>query len=169
MEQVLGSASIRRVGRISFPVYVLDATQPPERTFAQLGRDGWFRLYFGRGRRVELPDGKPWRIHSVETAGQLLPIVTCPDGKLAVSVSMGARSYGIHGRDFAYSLYRSEPGVLGRSAWILREHETELARFGAGGVHAERPIPLAAALLGFTLIKHGVPSDAAPSVPKLQW
>jgi len=169
MEQVIGLASIRRVARLSFPTFVFEATEPAEGMLARLGRDGWFRLYFGRGRRVELRDGTPWRIQAVETAGQLLPIVTCPDGKLAVGASMGARSYGIHGRDFAYSLYRSKPGVLGKSSWILREHETELATFVTGRVLAERPIPLAAALLCFTLMKHGVPSDASPSVPKLHW
>ena len=171
MEQILGSASIRRVGWLAFPSFVLEATGGADGAtmLARLGRDGWFRLYFGRGRRVELSDGASWRIQSLERTGQLLPIVTCAEGKLAVGASIGNRSYGVYGSDYAFSLYRSKPGAFNKSSWILRQYEDELATFWPGHVHADRPIPLAAALLCFTLVKYGVPADAAPSVPKLHW
>lgn len=53
MEQVLGAASIRRVGRLRFPVAVFVADETSEgRILAKLGRDGWFRVFFGLGRRI---------------------------------------------------------------------------------------------------------------------
>jgi len=171
MEHVLGPASIRRIGMLAFPVAVFERQDgtAEAKVLARLGRDGWFRIFFGRGRRVELPDGTAWRLVAVGTGGCIVPIVLCQRGKLAVAAPHGKRSYGINGRDYAYNLYpQGRPG-LSHSNWSLREHDTVLATFGLHSMYADHPVPLAAALLCFTLIKYGVPGEADLGVPKFRW
>ncbi len=80
----------------------------------------------------------------------------------------GNRSYGINGRSFAYNLYPAGRRA-GLRRWSLREHETELGTFESNSMLADHPIPLAAALLCFTLIKYGVPGDANLWVPQSRW
>lgn len=165
MEQVLGSASIRRVGTFGFPAALLVADGE---TLARLGRDGWLRVFIGRGRRIEITDGSTWRIQGAGVGSQIVPMVTSQRGKLAVGSLLGRRSYGINGRDYAYNLYPTRLG-MGRSSWILRQHDTEIAMLWAHSIRADYPVPLAAALLCFTLIKYGVPGEANLSVPQIRW
>ena len=126
---------------------------------ARLGRDGWFRVFFGRGRRVEPSDGTPWRIQGGGMGGQLVPVVTCPTGKLAVGSSVGDGAYGINGRDYAFRFFSTRSKGFDRSPWLLAEYDRELATFTRNTVHTAHPVPLAAVLLCFTLIKYGVPGE----------
>lgn len=170
MKSVLGSASIQRAGWLGFPSAVLARTgadQDPE-VLAQLGRDGWLRVFFGRGRRVELPDGTAWRIRGGGMGGQLVPVVMSPTGKLAVGSSVGKRVYGINGRDYGYSFFATRNKGFDRSPWLLTEYDRELATFSRNAVQAAHPVPLAAVLLCFTLIKYGVPGEEI-RVPEFSW
>ncbi|MDR9449723.1 MAG: hypothetical protein RI637_00780 [Acidimicrobiia bacterium] len=171
MEHVLGPASIRRIGMLAHPVAVFESQDgsPEGKVLARLGRDGWFRVFFGRGRRVELPDGTAWRVAAIGAGGCIVPVVLCERGKLAVAAAHGTRSYGINGRDYAYNLYRQSRAGLRHSTWSLREHDTVLATFRLHSMFADHPVPLAAALLGFTLIKYGVPGEADSGVPQFRW
>jgi hypothetical protein len=171
MDNVQGSASLRKIGGTGFPValFVLDDGTPEGHVMARLGRAGWMRIFFGKGRRVELPDGEVWRIEAAGDGPCIVPIVTCDTGKLAVATPHGKRSYGINGKDYAYNLYPTSSFGLGRPTWLLREHETELATLASQVIYAEHPVPLAAALLCFTVIKYGVPGEAALGVPAMRW
>ena len=171
MEHVLGSASIRRIGALTFPTFLFVAENgtSEETVLARLGRDGWFRVFFGRGRRVELSDGTPWRVTAVGVGPHIEPRVMGQGGKLAVAASNGNRSYAINGRDYAYNFYPTSRKVVRKPAWLLREHDTELATFKSHSMHAEHPIPMAAALLCFTLLKYGIPGEASLGIPKFHW
>jgi hypothetical protein len=171
MTYVLGSASMRRTGAVAFPVAVFvgeDGTSDGE-AIARLGRDGWFRLFLGRGRRVEVASGEAWRVTGAGSGPYIVPIVTCERGKLAVAAPRGKRSYGITGRDFAYHFYPSDGRGRRGAKWTLREHDVDLATFESQAMHAVSPVPLAAALLGFTLIKYGVAGEADLGIPEFRW
>ena len=60
-------------------------------------------------------------------------------------------------------------GGLFNTTWELREHDKVLATVGSLQMHAHYPVPLAAALLSFTLIKHGVPGEAKLGIPEFHW
>lgn len=171
MQQVLGSASIRRVGVLGFPISFLvgEDGQSGEKVLARLGRGGWFRVFFGRGRRVELPDGTIWRMTARGIGHYIVPVVTCEAGKLAEAAPRGKRAYGINGRDFAYNLYPDRRVGWLKPTWSLSDHDTELASFGSNSIFADHPIPLAAALLGLTLVKYGVPGEADLGIPRFRW
>ncbi len=171
MEQVLGPASLRRIGMLAHPVYVFESQDgaPEGKILARLSRDGWFRVFFGRGRRVDLPDGTTWRVAATGAGGCIVPIVLCERGKLALAAPHGTRSYGINGREYAYNLYPKSRAGLRHSSWSLREHDTVLATFRLNSMFAYHPVPLAAALLCFTLIKYGVPGEEDLGVPKFRW
>ncbi|MDH5372497.1 MAG: hypothetical protein OEX97_06100 [Acidimicrobiia bacterium] len=171
MDRVLGSALLRRVGALAFPTSVLVGGEGPSEgtILAGLGRDGWFRVFFGRGRRVELPDGTKWRLTAVGAGGFISPLVTCAGGKLAMATPLGRRSYGVNGRDYAYNLYPTNGKDRRTPTWALREHETDVATFGSRSMYATHPVPLAAALLCFTVIKYGVPGESNLFVPEFRW
>lgn len=162
---------MQRVRWIRFPSSLLVQARSPDgeqKVLARLGRDGWFRVFLGRGRRVELPDGTKWRIGSGGMGGELVPVVTCPTGRLAVGSSVGQRSYGINGKDYAYNFYPTSRKRYDQSPWMLTEHGAKLATFQADSVYAERPVPLATILICFTLIKYGVPGEGI-LVPNFSW
>ncbi len=171
MEHVLGRASIRRTRLAGFPasVFAFDDGTSPDKVLARLGRDGWFRVFLARGQKVELPDGTKWRITAVAAGPYIEPVVTGETGKLAIGSPYGKRSYHINGRDYAYDLYPSSVSGARKRFWTLREHELHMAVFGPSSMVANYPVPLAAALLCFTLIKHGVPGEAHLGVPEFRW
>ncbi|NNK91261.1 MAG: hypothetical protein HKO87_02410 [Acidimicrobiia bacterium] len=171
MEQVLGPVHLVRIGRVRFPVAAVIGKAPDGSavTHARLGRDGWLRVYFGPGRRVRVSDGTEWRIRATGYGPYIAPMVTNDNGKLALALPHGKRSYGINGRDFAFNLYPAGRLGIRRPSWVLREHETELATLDAGSLNAQHPVPLAAALLCWTVAKFGIPGEAALEVPSMQW
>lgn len=171
MEHILGSASIRRIGRRTFPVYVLvheDGTEEGT-VLAHLGRRGWFRIFFGRGQRVELPDGLKSRVAAVEAGPYIEPAMLGEGGKLVVGSPHGKRSYRITGRDFAYRFYSAGDTRRSKDTWTLREHETTIATFRSDSVSAHHPVPLPAVLLCFTLIRYGIPGEANLGIPEFRW
>ena len=169
MDHVLGSATIRHIGGLAFPAAELVSAGGEPRVLARLSRDGWFRVFFGKGRRVELPTGEVWRIRAMGSGPFIAPMVTSSTGKLSVATPHGKRAYGINGRDYAYNMFPTNSFGLRKATWLLREHETELATFGSHAMYADHPVPLAAALLCFTVIKYGVPGEASLTVPALHW
>ena len=171
MDPISGSASIRRVGRFAFPVYVLvqeDGTNNG-RILARLGRRGWLRIFFGPGQRVELPDGTKSRVAAVEASPYIEPAVLGGGGKLVVGSPHGKRSYRITGRDFAFRFYAAGDARRGKDLWTLQEHETVIATFQANLMSARHSVPLPAALLCFTLITYGIPGEADLGIPEFRW
>ncbi len=171
MEHVIGRASIRRTRPAGFPasVFALDDGTSPGRVLARLGRDGWFRVFLARGQKVVLLDGTSWRITAVAAGPYIEPVVLAETGKLAIGSPYGKRSYHINGRDYAYNLYPSSASGARKRFWTLREHETQMAVLSPTSMDADYPVPLAAALLCFTLIRHGVPGEAHLGVPEFRW
>ncbi len=156
-----GTIRTRRVGRWRFPVEELTADG---RTVAQLGRNGSIRIFFGPGRRVRLEDGTEWRIKAATSSRHIVPVIRSSKGTIAISGPLHAkRSYGINGKDFAYYLIPLDRSGLRRPGqWALRRHETEVALIHdrSHTVEAVEPVPLAAILMAFTLMTHGIPGEA---------
>lgn len=172
MEHVVSAAHLRRIGWIRFPAFELVMDEPAEnhRVLAKVGRGGWFKVYFGRGRRIELADGTKWRLTAMDKAGSVVPVITSETGKVAYASTTGYRSYGISGRDFAYNLYRDqEPGIGKRATWLLVEFDNPVGTVGATAIQAESPIPVAVALLCMSLVKFGVPGESKLGIPATQW
>jgi len=172
MEKLVGSASLRRIGLLRFPTLeFLSHDQPEgETVLATMGRGGWFKIYFGRGRRMQLADGTDLRLIGFESAGAIAPIITSAGGKVATSSPTGYRSYGINGRDFAYNLYRDdEPGPGRSTTWSLVEFDTHIATLGTKSMYADHPVPVPAALLSLMLIKYGIPGESKLGLSTLRW
>ena len=96
-------------------------------------------------------------------------MVTSPTGKLVVGAPNGRRSYGVNGRDFAFNLYPGGRTDSGEATWQLRNHEVQIATFKKRSMYAAHPVPVAAALMCFTLIRYGVPGGEDLGVPKFHW
>ena len=157
---VEGPISLRRVGRSAFPTHELVSARG---TVARLGRDGTLRVFFGRGRRVQLVDGPEWRIKATTSGPYIVPIITAPTGIVATSgPQAGRRCYGINGKHFGYVIVPlGRVRILGELSWVMRRHEVEVATIDAGRViRTNEPIPIAAALMAFALIAHGIPGEA---------
>ncbi|HSF87416.1 MAG TPA: hypothetical protein VLG28_17390 [Acidimicrobiia bacterium] len=164
---VEGTCGLRRVGRWRFPVEELFAG---DRTLAKLGRDGSMRIFFGPGRRVVLDSGVEWRIKAATSARHIVPILRSEQGTVVVTGPLHAkRSYGINGKDFAFFLIpMGHTGVRRAGEWALRRHETEVAMINdrRRTMTTSEPIPVAAVLMAFTLITHGIPGEANMTPPR---
>ena len=157
---VEGPIFLRRIGRSGFPTHELVAAG---RTVARLGRDGPLRLFFGRGRRVQLVDGTDWRIKATSAGPYIVPIIKSRTGLIASSGPLGGhRCYGINGKEFGFVLIPlGRTRMLGQVGWLLRRHEDEVATIDTAQVmHTNEPVPIAAALMAFALIDHGIPGEA---------
>lgn len=161
-----GSCRLRRLRRFGFPVEELVVG---DRSLALLGRDGSLRMFFGPGRRVQLADGTEWRIKSTTSGRHIVPMITSPDGPIAISGPLHARrSYGINGKDYGLTLIPTGKAGFGSSGrWVLRRREDEVAFLDEAdrSVRAEDPIPLGAVIMAFTLVTHGIPGEG-DIVPK---
>ncbi len=171
MDSVAGTVSIKPVGLLGFPRSVLVADSLPEDSniIASMGRDGWFRTFYGRGRKIKLIDGTTWRISGAASAGSVVPVVKDKTGKLAIAEAHGQRCYALDGPDYTYNLYPLGTKGPDKNAWSLRERDTEIAYLKSGTITAHEPIPLAALLLCFTLIKYGVLGEHDLGVPEFHW
>jgi hypothetical protein len=159
--------ALRRVGRWRFPVEELIADNG---TIARLGRDGSIRVLLGPGRKVVLPDGTEWRIMSVASGPMITPLIMSPTGKIAGSGLLHAkRSYGINLQDISYTLIPVERiGLRRPRRWALRRAESEIAIVNAVShtIEAIEQVPVAAVLMTFTLLKHGIPGEASLMPPR---
>ncbi len=157
-----GSAQLRRIGGFGFPIEEL--VDEHGKVLAHLGRNSSMRIFFGKGRRVRLPDGTEWRIKATTSGPHIVPIVRTEEGTIAISGPLFAkRSYGINGRDYGYTLIPlGHLGLRRPGLWALRRHETQVATIEDHDriIHTAEPIPLAAGLLAFTLMSHGIPGEA---------
>jgi len=155
-----GIAEIRRRGGIGFPVEELVcAGEVP----AGLGRDSSLRIFLGRGRRVRLSNGTEWRIKSATSGPYIIPTVKAPDGTVAIAKPLlGKRSYGLNGLDFGYTLIPLiSPSMRHSGRWALRRRLVEVAEItGRHRIDCREPVEIAAVLLAFTLVEHGIPGEA---------
>ena len=156
---IQGDAERHRTGSLRFPTEeIVDASG----VVAQLGRDSSLNVFFGRGRLVRLANGTEWRIKSVTSGRHIVPVIRSEAGTIATSGPLYAkRSYGINGRDYGLTLIPTGKAGWGRPArWVLQRHETEIASLTQNSMAPHEPIPVAAVLMAFTLITHGIPGEA---------
>jgi hypothetical protein len=166
--RVSGSLRLQRVGWWRFPTHELVADG---HVVARLGRSGWFRIYFGRGQRIELAGGERWLLRSVGLAGAICPVVVDADGRKIAIAGIGHGTYGLNTRDDAYVFFPARRRGGGRRTFILRRYEEEIAvvdRYGAK-LDAAVPVPLGVVLLCVTLVRLGIPGESVPTVPSFRW
>jgi hypothetical protein len=158
---ISGSIRLSRVGWLRFPHYELTAEG---RLVAELARDSSMWIFFGRGRRIRLADGTEWRVKAATSGRLIVPVIRSPEGTVAFSGPLHSkRSYGITGKDFAYDVIPpGRVGLRGTGVWGLRRHERDIALIDVQrrAIDAAEPIPIAAALMAFTVLAHGTPGDA---------
>ena len=165
---VTGVVHLRRVGFRRFPVNELTLG---DEVVARLGHLGWLRLYMGRGVKVELADGTPWRLRSTVLGGMVSPVIANAERRKVALGTGGDGVYGVTGRDFGYSL---NPGHRPRSrdaVWLLRHHEVDVAelRRRPNRFEAFEPVHVGAVLISLVLLQYGVPDDHRASMPRFHW
>lgn len=157
---VAGSIRMNRIGWLAFPQYELTADG---RLVAELARDSSIWIFFGPGRRIRLSDGTEWRVKAATSGRLIVPVIRSGAGTVAFSGPLHSkRSYGITGKHFAYEVVpHGRVGLRGPGLWGLRHHEAEIALIDAHRrvIEAAEPIPIAAALMAFTVLTHGTPGD----------
>jgi hypothetical protein len=161
---------MRRVSPWGFPASALVADGA---TIALLGRMGWFRIYFGRGQRVELVDGTRWTVTSRTTGGTISPVILDRLGRKVALAGWRHGTYGINGRDYACVLHPAEAALrFGRAnRWQISDQEGRLATVIRSplAVTVQRPLHLGAVLLSFALVRFGLPEESSPRVPSFRW
>ena len=160
LRAVQGTIQLNRIGWFAFPHYEMTAEG---QLVAHLARDSSIWIFFGPGRRVRLADGTEWRIKAATSGRLIVPVIRSDGGTVAFSGPLHSkRSYGITGKDFAYEVVpHGRVGLRRVGLWGLRRHETQVAVVDAHGrkITATEPIPIAAALMAFTVLAHGTPGD----------
>jgi len=158
---VEGTAAVARVGRFRLPVFEL---RQDGRLLASMGRSGLIRIMFGRGQRVELADGSKWRVQALGIAGAICPaVINAERARIAIS-SPREGKYGLNGKDFGYFLYAADRKRFSRADnWILRHHETEVARLTRypASISTDEPVHVGAVILSFVLMQHGILGESA--------
>lgn len=155
-----GRCRLLRIGRFGFPVEKLAGD---EETIALLGRDGSMRIFFGPGRRVVPAGGPEWRIKAATSGRHIVPIIRSGSRIIATSGPLHARrSYGINGDGYALTVIPvGKTGFRSPGRWVLRRHEDQIATIDEHRrvIIADESVPVAATVLAFTLITHGIPGE----------
>ena len=165
----VGRASMHRIGRWRFPVHEL---VHDGESVARMGRTGWFKIFIGRGQRIELPDGAHWTVKAIGVRGAIRPLIVDSERRNIAIAGSSHGTYGINGKSYGCALYPAEKPRFGRAnRWILREHEDELAIIQRSPltIEASLPVHLGAVLLSFVLVRYGLPEDSVPRVPPFYW
>jgi hypothetical protein len=169
MQQLVGETELRRVGRWRFPVYELASSGE---VIARLGRFGTWRIFFGRGVRIELAAGATWRLRSLAMADAVCPVIVDSDIRKVAFAAPRYGGYGLNGPDWAYVMYPSEHRQLGRSNhWILREHEENVGVITRRPwrIEANSPVPLGAVIIGLAVAVYAIPGESKLGVPQFRW
>lgn len=157
---VAGSIRMSRIGWLAFPQHELTANG---RLVAELARDSSLWIFFGPGRRIRLSDGTEWRVKAATSGRLIVPVIKSRAGTVVFSGPLHSkRSYGITGKDFAYEVIpHGRVGLRGAGVWGLRRHGSDVAVVDAHRrvIETTEPIPIAAALMAFTVLAHGTPGD----------
>jgi hypothetical protein len=164
---VTGAVTVERGRLLRFPAYHLNATGLE----VSLGRYSALSIYFGRGQKIDLPGGVHWRLAAIERGSHLCPVVVDrARGRLAVAAA-SAGSYGINGRDYAYTLNPAEAGWGRPHRWDLWSGEGARAHLTRHPFGAEclGPVALPALLLALLLTRFGIPGEGERFLPEMHW
>lgn len=162
-----GSVTVGRVNLFKFPAF--EMTKGTD-IILEIGRLSSWSIYFGSGQRIELHDGKRWRISSIERSGAISAVVVDDEKRLIAMGSLTRGGYGINGKGFAYdlvSLEKSRP-LTRSNRWILRESEEELAEITRvpSTLVAHHPVRVSALVLAHTLAHVGIPGEKGMPSPR---
>ena len=163
------TARLSPTGQRQFPAYLLAAGGE---AVARLGPYRWWRIFFGRGQRIELADGAEWRLRALNVAGAVCPVVVNAENRKVALAAPFHGVYGLNGADWSYVLYPASKRGLARSnLWILREHEEDVAviSHSPGLVEATSPVHLGAVFLSLVLTRYAIPGESDLGVPALRW
>ena len=105
---ITGRVVLSRVHLLRFPAYTVTGD---EGVLAEIGRFGWFRIFFGPGQRIRLPDGTRWRLKSIGRTRYISPLIVNDEGLRVAEAAPGIKkAYGINGPDYAFTLYPATAG-----------------------------------------------------------
>jgi hypothetical protein len=163
---VSGEGRVRRVPGSFFPAHeVVFGSE----VVAHLGRYSWWSIYFRRGQRVLLAD-REWRLAAITRGRAICPLLVDEEGRRVATTAVGARNYGIQGRDFAYVLNPTGPGRPDAwTLWIRDVEEVGVVRRRSLSVFLTDPVPLAVVLLAWVLVRFGIPGEGPTGVPVISW
>ncbi|HSG80437.1 MAG TPA: hypothetical protein VLD62_12720 [Acidimicrobiia bacterium] len=161
---VPGTYVSARIGALFFPFHRIEGDGG---AVADLGRYSAFSIYFGRGQRVRLSDGRDWRVTALRHGGGLSPVVADEQGRRVAQAFAGIGNYGLDTADLAYTL---DPAVAGRgrsNRWLLTRHDETHALVSRRPhtVIARQQIPMGVGLLAFLLALTGIPGESDLGVP----
>ena len=159
-----GSYAVDRVGGLFFPTRRIHADGGP---IADLGRYSALWIYFGRGQRIRLADGRDWRMTAVRHGGGLSPVVADERGMRVAQAFSGVGNYGITLSDVAYSLNPARGGRGRSNGWLLTHHEDTVATF-TRHPHAmvlHEPVHVGVGLLGLLLALFSIPGEGGLGIP----
>ncbi|MDX1689394.1 MAG: hypothetical protein R3290_00085 [Acidimicrobiia bacterium] len=161
-----GAYVVARVGGLFFPLRRVE--DDDHATVADLGRYSSLAIYFGRGQRVRLSDGREWRITAVRHGGGLSPVVADEGGRRVAQAVRGVGNYGITTASSAYSFDPAEGGRGRARRWLLTHHEATHAAFSRRPHTAivHEPIPTGVGLLGLLLALFGIPGEGGLGLPR---
>ena len=163
---ITGTLQVSRARLLRFPAYIISGESGP---LAEIGRFGWFRIFFGRGQRVRLADGTRWRLRAVGRTRYICPVLVNQQGERVAEAAPGIKkSYGINGPDYAYTLYPAVAGWGRARRWVLRDREKDAATLSRNPMSfdARLPVPLPAVLLAFAVANLGIPGEAFLHAPR---
>jgi hypothetical protein len=127
-------------------------------TVARLGRYSALNIFLGRGQRIELADGRRWRLKGNAWRRFVCPVLVDEHGKKLATSAPGIEDYAITCRDEAFTLIPAEERAGRSRRWQLLSFDEPVASISRNPYLAEmlRPVPLPAVLMGFCLANVGV-------------
>lgn len=166
-----GNLEMRPLGRRPFRRWEL---RDRSGTIAALGPRSWLWIYMGPGQRVTLADGTGGRIVGTGMHNWIIPVVTDDSGGTVARATPGPHSsYTIDTIDEGFRLVADTPHTWRSKPdrWELSSWGEPVATFGGHPetIETRRPVPLAAVLLGFTVMSLGIPGEHALGAPRMQW
>lgn len=143
-------------------------------TVAALGPRSWLWIYMGPGQRVTLPDGTGGRIVGTGMRNWIIPVVTDDRRNTVARATPGPHgSYTIDTIDDGFRLIADTPHTWRSKPvrWELTSWGEPVAEFGRQPevIATQRPVPLGAVLLAFTVMALGIPGEHAMGAPRMQW
>lgn len=153
---ISGTVRLIERGAFGFPWATLVDANNAE--IARVGRYSALNVFLGRGQRIELADGRKWRLKSRGWQRYVCPTLVDEDGLKLATSAPGVEDYAITCRDQAFTLIPAEKRPGRPRRWQLLSFNEPIAVIGRNPYVAEitEPVPLPAVLMSFCLATIGV-------------
>ncbi len=155
-------------GGLGFPWATLDG---PDGLLAEVGRFSFLNLFFLRGQRILLPDGRTWRLKGVPWHRFVCPMLLDAHGVKLATSAPGHGSYAVTCRDRGFSFIPAEKRPGRPRLWELVEFGEPVASIRRNPYLADVtvPVPLPAVLMGFSLAAFGVMGEKDLLPSRFSW